>query len=337
MILRKVKKGRNAHGVFVAVSRQASSTFFRLRATSPYNYSLTVHKPAGWPLLTPFEVFEEGTLWTAMRADSGEVLGLKLRARGTVESAEVLCRVFSCERLTVDVRSELREALWSTLNLDEDMTGFYAVAEHDPLVKVLVRDLYGMRRTRRPDIFPTLILAVTLQMAPIARSNQMMNLLIKEYGDKVTFDGREILYWPSPERIARAEVEELKERCKLGYRAKVLKGIGEALVKGFPSFKELDKMPPDVARHELMKLKGIGEYSSEIVSPHGGFALDVWSAKIFSLLLLGEEAESPRSVIPRLKELANSRWGKWAGYVFFYVLHDLDNLSRAFNIDLTGL
>jgi 3-methyladenine DNA glycosylase/8-oxoguanine DNA glycosylase len=96
-------------------------------------------------------------------------------------------------------------------------------------------------------------------------------------------------------------------------------------------------MADQEAKAKLMDLKGIGEYSADIVSPHPGFALDVWSAKIFSALILGKEAESPRSIIPKLKKMAEDRWGQCRGYVFFYVLHDLKNLSKRFNLDLTRL
>jgi 3-methyladenine DNA glycosylase/8-oxoguanine DNA glycosylase len=92
-------------------------------------------------------------------------------------------------------------------------------------------------------------------------------------------------------------------------------------------------MSPEEAKAKLMELKGIGEYSADIVSPHPGFALDVWSAKIFNTLLLGEKTESPRDVIPNLKEIAEKRWGKWRGYVFTYVLNDLDRLSKRFNLN----
>lgn len=93
-------------------------------------------------------------------------------------------------------------------------------------------------------------------------------------------------------------------------------------------------MPAQEAKAKLMGLKGIGEYSADIVSPHPGFALDVWSAKIFSMLILGREAESPRNLIPKLKKIAEDRWGQWRSSVFVYVLHDLDNLSRRFNLNL---
>jgi N-glycosylase/DNA lyase len=194
-----------------------------------------------------------------------------------------------------------------------------------------------MRNTKHPDVFQRLILAVTLQMAPIARSDQMMNLLINEYGDKVSFDGKDIAYWPSAERIANAEVGELERKCRLGYRAKFLKDIAQTLQAGFPSLQELEEMPAQEAKAKLMELNGIGEYSADIVLPHSGFALDVWSARIFSKLLLGKKAESPRNLIPKLKKIAEDRWGRWRGYVFIYVLQDLDKLSRRFNLDVTQM
>jgi DNA-3-methyladenine glycosylase II len=310
------------------------STALRLEAVPPYDFVLTVHKPAGWSLLTPFEVFSKGTLWTAMRTPVGDMFGLKLKSLGTVEEPEISCRAYSDRKLRDDEKKELRETLEWMLNLKEDITEFYALAEHDMLVNALVKDLYGMRHTRQPDIFPRVILAVTLQMAPISRSNQMMNLLIKEYGDKIEFDNREISYWPSLEKIARAKIEDLEKKCKLGYRAKILKGIAETLHRGFPSPRDLEQMPAEEAKSKLMELKGIGEYSADIISPHPGFALDVWSARIFGMLILGHEPQFSRKSIPRLKKMAERRWGRWRSYVFTYVLHDLDNLSRKFNLNL---
>jgi DNA-3-methyladenine glycosylase II len=223
------------------------------------------------------------------------------------------------------------------LNLKEDLSKFYALARRDPLIKILVSDLYGMRNTKQTELFPRLILAVTLQMAPISRSDQMMSFLIKEYGEEAKFDDREIQYWPSPARIANASVEELREKCKLGYRAGSLKSIAETICKRFPGPQELESMPPQEAKTKLMELKGIGEYSADIVLPQIGLPLDVWSAKIFNHLLLRKLPQSPRKAIPRLKKIAEERWGIWKGYVFIYVLHDLPNLSRKLKVDLTQL
>ena len=272
-----------------------------------------------------------------MRWHSGEMLGLKLKSLGTTEKPAVSSEIFSSRKLTTTKKEELSQTHRWMLSLDEDLTEFYQLAESDQFLRSLANDLYGMRRTKRPDIFPMLTLAVTLQMAPISRSNQMMNLLIKEYGTKAEFDDKEIPYWPSPETIAKTSVTDLKQKCKLGYRAKVLKGIAQALTRGFPTLRELDNMSPEEAKAKLMELKGIGDYSADIVSPHPGFALDVWSAKIFNILLFEKQPTSPRNIIPQLKQIAEERWGKWKGYVFVYMLNDLKNLSKRHSVSLNEL
>ena len=313
------------------------SSRFELKLVPPYDFRLTIHKPAGWSFLTPDEVFEDDTLWTATRLPTDEMLGLKLRSAGTAAKPTIRCEVYSGKRVTATDKKQFSNLLTWMLRAEEDVKPFYALAKHDSLVKALSKDRYGMHRTERPDLFPQLILAVTLQMAPIARSDQMMDLLIKEYGEKITFDDKEVLYWPSPETIAKKSASELREKCKLGYRAPVLQGIAEALGRGFPTPMDLESMSTEEAKLKLMELKGIGDYSADIVSPHFGFPLDVWSAKIFSLLLVGRHPKSPRTDIPKLKRIAEKRWGKWRGYVFTYVLNDIPNLSKRFKLNLEDL
>jgi DNA-3-methyladenine glycosylase II len=269
-----------------------------------------------------------------MRLDSSKLVGLKLRSEGTVNDPRVYCEIFTTRELTPKERRNLPKLLTWILSLEEDVGQFYALAKHDSLVRALIEDLYGMRITQRPDIFPKIILAVTLQMAPIRRSDQMMNLLIQEYGDQISFDGKEIGYWPPPRNIANASVHDLEDRCKLGYRAKTLKGIAEKLCTGFPTLQDLANMSAEEARAKLMELKGVGEYSADIISPHPGFAVDSWSARIFSLLMHGKAPKSSRDVIPKLKRAAEQRWGRWRGHVFVYVLNDLGNLSKRLNLDL---
>jgi 3-methyladenine DNA glycosylase/8-oxoguanine DNA glycosylase len=192
-----------------------------------------------------------------------------------------------------------------------------------------------MRTVAWPELFPALILAVTLQMAPMKRSNQMMELLIANFGDQARFDGKTIRYWPSSERIAASAIEELKAKAKLGYRAANLIAIAKALGQGFPTMDELWKLGNEEAKQKLLTLRGIGDYSADIVVPGMGFPLDVWSAKIFHILFFGKEPEKPREAIQFLKKTAEERWGKWCGQAFVYVLNDLPRLSKRVGFDLT--
>ncbi len=303
-------------------------------AIPPYNFELTIRKPAGWYWSTPEEIFEEGTCWSTTRF-KGELLGLKLCSVGTTPKPKIKCEIYSQTKLNGSDRNSITLMLKRALKVEEDLKGFYELSQKDSLLQGVVEDLYGMHTIGWPELFPALILAVTLQMAPMKRSNQMMDLLMINFGEGACFDGKTIRYWPSTKTIANASVEELMVKAKLGYRAKNLIAIATALIQGFPTMDELYAMAPEEAKKKLLTLYGIGEYSAELVMPKTGFPLDVWSAKIFSMLFHNKVPESPRDAIPRLKEIAEKRWGDWRGYAFVYVLNDLPKLSERLGVDLT--
>jgi DNA-3-methyladenine glycosylase II len=305
-----------------------------LEAVPPYSFELTVHKPAGWWWSTPAEIFEDSTCWTVTRFRN-LLLGLKLESTGTLQKPRIQCTVFAKAELSHAIEQDIMRMLKRALRTEEDLTEFYKLAQKDKILSAVVKDLYGMRTVAWPELFPALILAVTLQMAPMKRSNQMMELLIANFGEKARFDGKTIRYWPSPSKIAASTADELKAEAKLGYRATNLVAIAKALTQGFPTMDELWTMNTEEAKKKLVTLRGIGDYSADIVVPSMGFPLDVWSAKIFHILFFGKEPENPRKAIPVLKQTADERWGKWRGYAFVYVLNDLPKLSKRVGVDLT--
>ena len=307
---------------------------FEVKPIAPYSFELTVHKPAGWWWATPYEIFENDTFWTATRFHD-QLIGLIMSSTGTSKNPRIRCRVFSKSELSFEEKKQTRSMLKRALRAEEDLTEFYRIAENDPILSDVVHDLYGMRIATWPELFPALILAVTLQMAPMKRADQMMELLINKFGEPLNFDNKIIRYWPSAKKIANVTVEELKTKAKVGYRARSLIAIAQALEEGFPTMDELWGMAFDEAKKRLLSLRGIGDYSADLVSPGMGFPVDVWSAKIFNILLNGKAPKNPREKIPELKKTAEERWGKWRGYAFAYVLNDLPNLSKRIGVDLT--
>jgi len=305
-----------------------------IEATPPFSFELTVHKPAGWWWSTPDETFEKDTLWTVTRVKN-TLTGLKLKSLGTIEKPRIRCTIFTKAKNSKTEAQNITRMVKRALNTEQDITEFYDLAQKDKILNATVKDLYGMRTVAWPELFPALILAVTLQMAPLKRSEQMMQLLMEHFGEKARFDGKTIRYWPSPQKIAATTIDELKIKAKLGYRTTNLRAIAETLKTGFPTMDELSTINPEEAKNKLLTLKGIGEYSAELVMPGMGFPLDVWSAKIFHTLFLGKEPEKPREAIPLLKKTAEDRWGSWRGYAFVYVLNDLPRLSERLGVDLT--
>jgi DNA-3-methyladenine glycosylase II len=312
--------------------REAFSDCFE--PVPPYSFELTMRKPAGWWWSTPDETCEGETCWTLTRFNS-ELLGLKISSTGTVQKPKIQCVAYSKTTFNPSEKQSVMRMLKRALKTEEDLKEFYALGSKDDILRDVAEDLYGMHTVSWPELFPALILAVTLQMAPMKRSNQMMDALITEFGDSASFDGKTMRYWPSTKTVAASSVEELMAKAKLGYRAKNLQAIAEALNHGFPSMDDLWAMAPEEAKKKLGTLRGIGDYSVELVMPRMGFPLDVWSAKIFNVLFRGEKPGNPRDAIPALKKIAEARWGSWRGLAFVYILNDLPELSKRVGVDLT--
>jgi DNA-3-methyladenine glycosylase II len=302
--------------------------------TRPYSFELTVRKPAGWALFTPSEVFEDGTLWTATHIDD-RLVGIRLRSIGTVDEPRVIADVFLDKRPNADQLRSVNRSITRSVGASEDLTEFYAMAEKDGILRHAVADLRGMHNTTASTIFPDALLAITLQMTTIARSNQMMDCLLKTYGDMAEFDGKEVRTWPRPGALASVTPEVLAKSCNTGYRSKNMVKLAKKIEsERFPSIEELEMLTPETAKKMLLELPGIGDYSADIINPHGGFPIDVWSADVFGLLLFGKEPADKNKEIPLIKKEGMRRWGKWSWMAFYYVVQDLENLSDRLGVKL---
>ena len=311
-----------------------NSFTFKIEPIPPYSFKLTVRKPAGWPLFTPFEVYRGRAIWTATHI-FGRLIGIKITSKGTTEHPKILATIFLEGSKEPEKLDEMKMSLAHSIGADGDLKEFYEFARKDSILKHVIKDLYGMHSTGPSTIFPEAALAILLQMAPLKRSNEMMNCFISTYGETAEFDNRVIFVWAQPLRIASLDPGDLASTCKLGYRAKHLVNLSRKLADGtFPSMKELERLEPDEAKKKLLELPGIGDYSADIINPHGGFPIDAWSADVFGRLFYGREPDDKRKAIEGIKQEGWHRWGKWSWMAFFYVVQDLKNLSKKLNTSL---
>jgi len=332
------------------------SVSYRVKPCSPYSFELTVQKPAGWSLFTPFEVYEAGTMWTALHMSlsregshvrsrganisdvtdmNNMIVGVKLRSRGSTEQPRLVVEAFLKGATTSAQEQEIEKTLNERLDVCGNLKPFYQLAENDRILRHAMEDLYGMHSTGPSTIFSEATLAIMLQMTTLKRSNQMMNCLIQRYGQVAEFDGKRVPMWPTPRRIAEATPTKLAKACRLGYRAKHLHGLARQIAKtGRPTIEELERLSPEEAKRVLVQLPGIGDYSADIINPHGGFPIDVWSADVFGKLFYGREPKNGRRSIEKIKKEGARRWGEWAWMAFFYVVQDLENLSRKLGVQL---
>jgi DNA-3-methyladenine glycosylase II len=308
-------------------------TQFEVDPLPPFDFRLTIRKPAGWDLFTSGEVYESETLWTGIRFE-GRAIGLRIQSRGTVEEPHVFAAVYAEREVSREDADKLREILSVCLGARQNLSDFYKFALKDEILRHVVEDLYGMHDTQAASLFNSVILSICLQMARLKRSRQMMDAIDQRYGEPIEFDGKRVVLQPSAESIAKLDPQVFAKECKLGYRAKYIVASAKMIVAGFPVMQQIMNMPPDEAKEKLMELPGIGDYAADIINPHAGFPIDAWSVDVFGLLFFGKEPEKRRDAIEEVKLEGIKRWGRWSWMAFFYVAQDLKNLSKRLGIQL---
>jgi DNA-3-methyladenine glycosylase II len=298
---------------------------FTLRIPPPFDFAMTVAKPAGWHWTTPREIFRNGTLWTGIRI-KGVPFGLRMSARKNIVTVSVFG---GPAQLSIPMERIEREVA-SGLGADEDLPGFYDFARTDPVLSAAVDHLTGMHIGSFDDLFGDVILAILLQMAPMSRSSRMMNAVLDNYGTPLEFDGEEVPLWPRADEIASLDPAELRTTAKIGYRAERLVAAANYLTLHPLSGKALSAIPEEDAVRELTKIPGIGPYSAGIIL--GTLPVDVWSVVILSELFLGRTPKNPREEIDSVVSHLTQRWGKWRWYAFVYVLNDLPFLAETYHL-----
>jgi len=302
----------------------------------PFDFQLTFHKRAGWYWLTPFEIFENQTLWSGFRLNS-EPIGSKIRSVGTISNPKISVEVFVRKRLTKGEIRKIKEFLFEAIKIDQDLKRFYKFCKKFPVLKEATRSLYGMHTASDPELLHSAIRTISSHMCRTKRAIAILDAILRNYGEAVEFDGKRIILWPTKEKLDSISEAELREKCNLGYRAKFLKSLVREACKGnFPDREELLQLSPQEAKRLLMGFKGIGGYSAEILSPHPGFPLDVWSVIIFQRLFRIPKDRSTRDMILVVKKWAEENFGEWRGLAFSYILNDLRNLKEKFGVDVGG-
>jgi DNA-3-methyladenine glycosylase II len=302
-------------------------THFTLTIPEPFDFTLTVAKPAGWHWSTPKEHFEHKTLWTAVRI--GDILvGLRMGARKN----RVQVRSYTTSPLAKEETDELEDMVLAGLGADEDLAGFYRFAQDDPVLKTATADHPGMRIGLLDDVFGGVILAILLQMAPITRSEQMMDAVLDLAGTKVAFDGKEVVLWPRAEEVALLDPGILRSKAMLGYRAERLVKAAQYLAGHPVSLRKLARLPEEEAMKILTDIPGIGRYSAAIIFGQSTPPIDAWSVVIMSELYHGRTPVNSREEIETVQADLSARWGRWSWLAFAYILNDIDKLAAVYNL-----
>jgi len=147
-------------------------------------------------------------------------------------------------------------------DLDTDLKPFYTMASEDKLLRDLVTQYHGYRIVALPDLFESLVWGVMGQQINVQFAYTIKQRFVELYGDKIEFEGEHYYLFPTAKRVSVLKLEELLPLQFSRQKALYTILIAQAFVTGAVSKQKLKGMSLNEAKEELIKIKGVGNWTA---------------------------------------------------------------------------
>lgn len=252
-----------------------------------------------------------------------------------VKESLILCKIgfsndaikveFPISPVSIHSRKIVAEYIWEWFDLDQDLGEFYQVASQDKVLKKLAHKYYGLRIMCIPDLFEALVWAIMGQQINLTFAYTLKKRFVELFGESLTFEGEKFWLFPSFEKIASINVDDLRKLQFTSRKAEYIIGIAKAMENGELS-KELLLQKKDYQQMQksLMMIRGIGAWTADYVMMkclHDASSFPVADVGLHNALknLLGLER---KPTIEEIKEYAVD-WEGWQAYATFYLWRSL--------------
>lgn len=290
------------------------------RLVRPATAELPLAGPAGEPVdfrrllashglatLPPTLIDEEAwTLETTLALPRGRPRTVRVHeARSGIAAVEVLGAP----------ASGVLEPLRRILNLDEDLSAFYAAAAGDPELSWATRGAGRMIRTQT--VFEAVAKTICTTNCTWSGTVRMVTALVEELGEPSA--GGHGRAFPTPEAMAAAGQAFYRDVARAGYRGPYLRSLAAGVAEGETDLEALvdPELPDDDVAARLLALPGVGPYAAAhvmmLLGRHSRLVLDSWTRPTYARLA-GRKA-SDAQIERRFR-----RYGPHAGLAFWLVL-----------------
>ncbi len=203
------------------------------------------------------------------------------------------------------------------LRLDEDLSGFYAVAAADPALAWSARG--AGRMLRSPTVFEDLVKTICTTNCTWSATERMVGALVGRLGTPVAGDSQRRAF-PTAWQVADADESFFGEVAKAGYRGAYLRAVATDVSEGRLALEELNDpaLGDGEVTERLLAIAGVGPYAAAhmmmLLGRYRPLILDSWTRPTYRRL-----AGRPR-IGDKGIERAFRRYREFAGLAFWLTL-----------------
>lgn len=217
-------------------------------------------------------------------------------------------------------RERLEAKLRRMFSVDVDLTPFYRQLEADPNLGPVIEKRKGLHLVLDASLYECLIKTVISQQLNLAFAAKLIERLIDLAGERLSFDGELLPVFPSPERVAALEYEQLQALQFNRRKAEYVIDISRQVASGTLDLEALWTMEDEAVMERLLPLRGVGRWTVECLLLFGLGRTDLLPAADIGLRnavrYVYGLAHQPRE--EEIRKLGRD-WSPWRSYVTFYL------------------
>jgi DNA-3-methyladenine glycosylase II len=228
---------------------------FQIKLPTEYNHDLTLQFLSRSPKEN-LHFIENQTVTKLLLIDNNPVL-ISIEAKQETLKVEVLNKKPSPQD-----KELIERFIVEWFDLDSDLKMFYALAKKDELLKPLVKKFYGYRIIGQPDLFESLIWAVLGQQINLSFAYTLKQRFVETFGSRIIIDKKDYYVFPTPKTVAQLTDVDLLPLQFSRQKSKYTVNIAKEFTSGNIAKEKLKGLPLMALKEELMKVKGIGNWTA---------------------------------------------------------------------------
>lgn len=286
-----------------------------LRPTPPFDFGQSLAFLGGFPLMRGDTEIADGSLTRAVVA-GGETVVFRVESRGTIDAPLLHCTLSAARPITDAVREAARDRVAFFLSIADDLAPFYAIGRSDAAFTPVIAHLYGYHQAKFLTPFDNAAWAILSQRTPMAAARKTWDALIERYGSRLTIGGRTYRAFPTAERLATVNPDDLLAILPNLRKAPSL----HATARAFDDVDEiwLRTAPYDAVRAWLLRIPGIGDWSATFVLSRALGRMDRHAGEE-ALLRAAVKVYGPSAATPDGLDAVARRYGPYQGYWAHYL------------------
>jgi 3-methyladenine DNA glycosylase/8-oxoguanine DNA glycosylase len=217
--------------------------------------------------------------------------------------------------------ASLTETVRRILNLEEDLSGFYAVAAEDPDLAWVTAG--AGRMVHAPTVFEDVVKTVCTTNCSWSLTTKMVTALVEHLGEPAPGAGKgwRGRTFPTPSAMAAADASFYRDVARAGYRGPYFRSLAASVAEREVDLEALrdPALPDEEVEASLLALPGVGPYAAAHVmltlGRYGRLVLDSWTRPTYARLRRSRRLVSDAGIARRFR-----RYGPHAGLAFWCYL-----------------